>query len=386
MKKIFFSLKFSFIPLFTFVAICFLSIQSAHAEEFAETISAKGKVLEIIKTEEVQNPQYGESSFTMFDTEVSQYYTEETLKIRIIRGEEKGREVILKNVLENTVFDVDAKVNDVLFLYGNTNEETGEIEYYIQGFWHLDTLIVLLILLCIFVFFYGKKQGIKSLLSLFISLGIIFFLYIPAIQDGKNPLLWAIITSFLISVFTLPIIHDVSKKAVISIIATVVGIVVATFFLEIVDSFGHFSGLGSADIRLFITHSESKNVDTSGILFSAIIIGALGAIMDVAVSISSGLQELKEHKKDISQKEMFISGMNIGKDILGSMLNTIVFAYVGASIGIILLVSQSGTPLFEFLNYSSISEEILRAIIGSFALTATIPVTAFIASKIHTYK
>ena len=158
-------------------------------------------------------------------------------------------------------------------------------------------------------------------------------------------------------------------------------ILIATIFSLLINNFSHLNGLGTEDMRIFAINNPNFNFQ--GILFAGIIIGALGAIMDVAVSISSGLQEVRNHKPNIGFQELLSSGMNIGRDIMGSMLNTLIFAYVGVSIAIILIISQNGIGLIEFLNYGFVTEEIVRSLIGSLGLLATIPVTALAAGLIQ---
>jgi uncharacterized membrane protein len=367
-KVIFFSaaLLFSFLP-------------CTHASETEEkNFSAKGK---IIAFQEEEKEYIGEKNpeFRMFEQKAPETIIEKTFEIEIKSGVDTGKKIFLSSQIESNPFDINPKIGDIILLYGN--EINGERMYSIQGFWHLDMLIFWMILLVIAILLFGKNQGIKSLASLFVSLFIIFYLYIPALQNGESPLFWAILCSFLISIFTLPLIHGFSLKAVISILGTTVGIIIAVILSGIMIFFSNFNGLGTEEMRLLT--AQNIHINPTGILFSGIIIGALGAIMDVAVSISSGLQEVKEHKPKISRKELFISGMNIGKDILGSMLNTLIFAYIGTSVGVILLVSHTNTPLIEFLNYGFVAEEIIRAIIGSFGLMVSIPVTAIIASFLY---
>jgi uncharacterized membrane protein len=365
-------------------------LPTALAEETAtpSTISGiKGKVVDISHSK--VSPYQGEKNadYTLYNQKAPEFIEENILEIQILSGADNGQIIYLKNQVSDNPYDITPEKGDTLVLNKIITEE-GDLsnQYYIQGFWYIDTLIFwAVVLILAILFFGGKNQGVKSLLSLAISLFIIFLLYIPALQSGNSPLGWAIVSSFLISVITLPIIHGLSMKALVSICGTVIGITVASLIAEFILHISQFSGMGTEEMRLFIAGSTQNHI-ASGILFSGIIIGAMGAIMDVAVSISSGLQEIKEHKPKITKKELFISGMVIGKDIMGSMLNTLIFAYVGASLSAILLVSQLEVPMREFLNHPNVAEEILRALIGSIALVATIPITALIASILQTKK
>ncbi|MCK5461344.1 YibE/F family protein [Candidatus Gracilibacteria bacterium] len=340
-----------------------------------EIISAKGIILEV----ETITKSAEEADLRMNDSILSDYYEEQKLKVKILSNRDKGKIVNIINDLNQNPFDIKIKKGDKVFLYGNSIN--GEMKYYVRDFWHLDSLIFWITLFFILVILLGKSQGLKSLLTLVISLFIIFAIYIPLILKGVNPIQVAILISLAVSCLTLPIIHGFSLKAAISIIGTVGGIFVASFFSFLVSYFSHLNGLGTEDMRLFAASNSDLNF--RGILFSGIIIGALGAIMDVAVSISSGLQEIKQHKPTICFKELVISGMNIGKDIMGSMLNTLIFAYIGTSIAVVLIISQNKTGIMEFLNYDFVAEEIIRSIVGSIGLLAAIPITAITAGLMH---
>ena len=124
-------------------------------------------------------------------------------------------------------------------------------------------------------------------------------------------------------------------------------------------------------------------IDFYGVLISSIILASLGAIMDVAIDISSGLYELKRHKPNITFNELFESGMNIGKDIMGTMANTLILVYVGSLIAPILYFMIKGTPMDVILSYNFIAYEILASLCGSVGIILTIPLTAFISSYLY---
>ena len=343
-----------------------------------EIISAKGIILDV----ETKTKVTKEMDFMMNNVEPSQYYEEQNLKVQILSGQDKDKTVNIINDLRHNPFDLDVREGDKVFLYGENI--SGSMEYYVRDFWHLDSLLVWIVLFFALVILLGKSQGLKSLFTLGVSLIIIFTIFIPSVQKGANPLQVAVLISLVISCLTLPIIHGFSKKALVSVIGTCGGILTAVIFSLLVNHFSHLNGLGTEDMRIFAI--SNPNFNFQGILFAGILIGALGAIMDVAVSISSGLQEIRNHKPNIDFKELIVSGMNIGKDIMGSMLNTLIFAYVGASIAVILIISQNGVGLMEFLNYGFVTEEIVRSLIGSLGLLATIPITAVTAGFIHKFK
>ena len=365
--------------IFLTIITCFSIIFPLNCLAFEEeVISAKGVVLEV----ETKIKPAEEMDFMMNDAVFIDSYEEQKLKVKILSNQDKGKIVNIINNLEHSPFDIKVKKGDKIFLYGNNLD--GEMKYYVRDFWHLDSLIFWVIFFFVLVILLGKYKGLKLLFTLIVSLLLIFLIYIPSVQQGANSLQIAIIISLAVTCLTLPVLYGFSSKALVPIMGTFGGILVASVFSFLVGHFSHLNGLGTEDMRLFAASNPDLNFQ--GILFSGIIIGALGAIMDVAVSISSGLQEIKQHKPTIGFKELVISGINIGKDIMGSMLNTLIFAYVGTSIAVVLLISQSGIGIMEFLNYGFIAEEIIRSIVGSIGLLATIPITAISAGLIHRLK
>jgi len=224
----------------------------------------------------------------------------------------------------------------------------------------------------------GGKSGIKALLSLFVSLLLIFFVLIPLVSRGFNAILLAILISFLVTLVSVSIILGRSRQSYAAIAGTLGGVVFASFLAFLSGKMSHLSGFGTEDARILAVNLPQINFES--ILFAGMIIGSLGAVMDTAVSISSGLSEVKKADSQISFGQVFDAGMNIGRDILGSMLNTLIFAYVGASFSLVIFLANSESGLLEILNYGFISEEIVRSLAGSFGLLSSIPLTSLAAA------
>ena len=209
---------------------------------------------------------------------------------------------------------------------------------------------------------------------------MIFGVLIPLAKAGYDPVMLAIIIGIITAIFAITIIQGMNISSLTAITGTAGGLIIAAIIASLTIHLAGLTGLSTEDSRLLSVYYP--NLNYQGLFLAGIMIGALGAIMDVAVSISAGLIEIKKHKKRISAGELMTSGLNIGKDIMGSMMNTLIFAYVGASLTIIMLFYGSGTSLIEILNYGFISEEIARSLVGSFGLLATIPLTAVIGGVI----
>lgn len=232
----------------------------------------------------------------------------------------------------------------------------------------------------------GGKKGIKALLSLIITVFAIFYCILPQLIKGTNPLLITTLVSIGITFIALFIIAGINKKAIVAISGTIGGILVSALFAILFGNLMNLSGITeeASTLSQHMSYNsgleETASYNFTGLLYAGIIIGALGACMDVSMSIASALYELKEESPDISVKKMMKAGMNIGKDMMGTMTNTLILAYMGGSLVLVMLMAVTGDNLRHIVNTEMLLEEILRAISGSFGLVTTIPFTTLVAS------
>lgn len=232
----------------------------------------------------------------------------------------------------------------------------------------------------------GGKKGVKALVSLIITIIAVFYLILPRLIDGANPLVVTTFVSIGITFVALFIIAGINKKAVVAIAGTTGGILISAVFAIIFGSIMNLSGITeeASTLSQHVTYNggvaETVSYDFKGLLYAGIIIGALGACMDVSMSIASALHELKEESSDISVRKMMKAGMNIGRDMMGTMTNTLILAYMGGSLVLVMLMTVTGDDLRHIINTEMLLEEILRAISGSFGLVTTIPFTTLVAS------
>ena len=229
----------------------------------------------------------------------------------------------------------------------------------------------------------GKTKGLRAVVSLFISIFLIFKVFIPLALRGVSPVWLALIIASIITVVTLVIIAGFKKKTLAAILGTIGGLVFAVILAIVFGNLSRLTGLSSEEARILLANFS---LDFKGLLFAGIIIAALGAVMDVAISVASGMAEIKKAKPEISRKELIKSGLEIGRDIIGTMSNTLIFAYVGASLFTLLLFTEFGESYLKFFNFDFVAEEIIGAIAGSIGLILAVPITAIIAGYLETKK
>ena len=185
--------------------------------------------------------------------------------------------------------------------------------------------------------------------------------------------------SIITIIVTFLIIGGIKKKSIAAMLGTAGGILVSGIIAVVFGGLFVLSGMCEETGMITVLSETARGFDFRGILFSGIIIGALGACMDVGMSLASALSELKEENSNISTKRMIEAGMNIGRDMIGTMTNTLILAYTGGAILTILLQVLGGLDIEKIINQEIISEEILRSIAGSIGLILTIPITAVVS-------
>ena len=305
------------------------------------------------------------------------------LKIEILDGSHKGETMTIRHTIERImpgyyIF----KVGDKLLV--RATEDNGKIETVKIQEKVRDTQVYLIVgLFVALLLIIGGIKGLKTLVSLVIAVTMIFFGYIPLIIKGVNPILASLGISIPVVIITLIIISGKNIKTLVAIIGTSLGVIISGILAFIFGNLAHLTGLADDSSISLAYIPQFRNLDYKGILFGTILIGAIGAIMDVAISIASARYEIHDLDKNISRKNMIISGMNIGKDMMGSMSNTLILAYVGTTLHLIILFIVYRIRFTEIINLDSIATEIIRAMAGSIGLIITIPVTVVIGTAIY---
>ena len=229
----------------------------------------------------------------------------------------------------------------------------------------------------------ARKNGLKALFALIVTVAFIVKIFIPAVFNGYNPILFAVITAVFSSLVTIYFTVGMNKKFFVSLLGVIGGVVAAGILSYIFTYRMRLNGY--LDPELLSSASILKNINLKEVIPAGVIIGSLGAVMDVAVSIASSINELHITDPNMSQKAMFKSVINIGTDIIGTMINTLILAYIASSVFTLLLVyAQVGEyPIIRFLNFQDIAVEIMRSVCGSIGILVCVPLTAYIGTLIY---
>lgn len=306
------------------------------------------------------------------------------LKLKIITGRHKGEVFTVKNSIEMInpyKLIIDKGDTILLRLY---EDQEGKVEnlvvYERSKEIYLYAMILLFMLLLVII---GGMKGLKSILTLVLTAVMVIFVLLPLALKGWNPILISTFVCIGITAITLLLVSGWNRKTFNAFLGTLGGVMVAGLLALAVGNLSKLSGLGNEDAQLLAYIPQHMNMDYKGLLFAGIIIGALGAVMDVTMSVASAMWEIKELQPSLSVKALIRSGMNIGKDVMGTMSNTLILAYAGGSIHMMLLLRAFKIPLLEIINMDFMASEIIRAIAGSIGLVCAIPFTAFLGGMLN---
>lgn len=337
-------------------------------EDSYETKFYKGEVIEIIKEDIKKLEETMPSGI-------------QTLRIKLFSGPLKGKTFTMENITSgNPSYDCWFHKGDRLVL---NFQESGDkivgidIEGYVR-----DNYIVYICTLFVFLLVaIGRKSGLKSVLTLGITVLMIAKVMLPLIFQGKDPVNVALITGFIITFITLLFIGGLSKKTVAAFLGTSLGLVVSAKIAILFGNLANLRGISEEEAQILMS-VPGVQYNFQGLLFASIIIGALGAVMDVSMSIASSMEEISSVGGNLSVRNLIRSGMNVGRDIMGTMSNTLILAYAGASMNLLLVFMAYEPPFVKLSNMDFIATEFIRSLSGSIGLILTIPITAIIAGII----
>lgn len=314
--------------------------------------------------------------------------TIQEVTIEILEGEYETKEFTTQYVLS---YDIEGKILAYELKEGNkviaqiTKDSDGTVTATVQDVQRSGFVYFMFFVFIASVVLVGGKQGIKAVIGLLITILCIWFILIKGIFAGANPIWTSIGTSAVIIILTFFVIGGISRKVITAAIGTLGGVVMAGIMAAIFSYLAKLSGACEDAIQLSI-NMKTITFNFRDLIFAGIVVSALGACMDVGMSIASSLDEIKNKTKDITWNELFKSGMSIGRDVIGTMTNTLILAYVGGALKLILLFLACDMHLGEILNKETIAEEIISAIAGSMGVVYTVPITAFVYSFLNRKK
>lgn len=299
----------------------------------------------------------------------------QSVEVKILTGAHKGEKIIIDNILTgNPAYDINLKQNDKVVLHVEQNN--GNVNYFVEDKYRAGGLYFLIALFFFLLLVIGGKKGFFSLISILTTLGLIFWVLTPLVLSGVNPVVATVLTCLIASVIAIYLVGGINAKSSGAILGTVLSLIFAAVLSVLSIKLANLNGFASEQYMYLA--SAHADLNLLQVLASAMIIGSLGAVMDIGMSISSTINELFDSNSGMGVNELFMAGMNVGKDIIGMMANTLILAYLGGSLALVLL--SSSIDLQKFFNLNQVAVEISSALIGSIGIVLCVPITAIISA------
>lgn len=364
------------LSIFLLLLIFALFLRSFNSSNPISTNNKNGK--SSVNYEKAEVLQVESETVTTNDKIGGVKYGSQKLKIEILTGEHKGTIKTIQNYLSES-HNIYAKAGMKIIVdieTANPNAYEVTVYSYYRAPIQLAFVIIFFAALCII----GGKKGFKSVLGLLFTFINIIFLFIPMLYRGYSPIYAAILIIILISCVSLLLLDGFSPKTLSAILGTILGVVIAAIIAIFVGDLAHLSGFNTTDSEALIMIAHSSSMQVKGLLLAAILVASLGAVMDLSMSIASSVQEIYISNPRLTIKELFNSGMNVGKDMMGTMANTLILAFTGASLNMLILIYSYNVSFNQLMNMDMVNIEILQGLTGSLAVILTVPIIAGISS------
>ena len=293
------------------------------------------------------------------------------LRVRFTQGKFKGTEATFTNDY------IPLKEGD-RFIARIIEHSDGNTEYVVSDFERRPVLAVLTALFLIAVIVFGRMQGLRSLVSLGVSILAIFYFLIPLLLKGYHPVLLSTITAAAILFFAIFFTHGFNRKSLIAFSGTTIAVIVTGLLAQISVTLGNITGFASHE-AVYLNFNTGGTLDFAGLFLAGIMIGMLGVLDDISITQVAVVRELYGVAPHLTQKELFASAIRVGKEHVGSLVNTLVLAYVGVALPSLLYFSTAYSSVGQMLNMEIFASEVIRTIIGSIGLILTVPVTTLLA-------
>lgn len=305
------------------------------------------------------------------------------LKVQLTSGEYKG-EVVDATSAEGNLFGAVCEKGDSVVVHMSVSGSSKNVSVYSK-----DRIVavaafvgIFLLLICII----GGKNGVKSVVGLVFTFVSIFMIYIPLIYRGFSPFWAAVIITIITTIVTMYLISGFTVKTICAIAGTVTGVLLAGLSAWLFGKVADIDGYNVSNIETLSYVGQITNIRIGGLLFSGILIASLGAVMDVAMSVSSAMCEIHDKAPQLGCFELFKSGMNVGRDMMGTMSNTLILAFVGSAVSELVINYAYNLPFRQIINSYNIGIEIMQGVSGSIGVILTVPAVAVVTAWLLTHR
>ena len=361
--------------------VIFLAVRAIVAPEKAAPNTAgdyveydNGKVLQILS-----------DSTERDETSDGVFRGEQMMLVQVTTGQYKGETLQVYNYV-GPLYGAPLKAGDRCTLTVSTYAN-GDVNATVYEYNRAAPLVIVVALFLIVTVLVGGRTGAKSLVGLIFTVLCVFFLLFPALMKGAPTLLSTFLLCVYVAAVSFVILGGVQKKTVCALLGTVAGMALALVFALLAQRLLRINGLRGADVEpLLQLRQTGTPIRLRGLLAAGVILSALGAVMDVAMSLSSALSEVHAADPALDRRALFRSGMNIGRDMVGTMTNTLILAFLGGGLTLTLYIYTLGLSAHQLLSSAYLSVEVMTAVSSSIGVILSVPITALISAWAYARK
>ena len=355
--------------------VIFLVVRMLVAPEKTEPLTAgdyseyeNGKVVEVLS-----------DSTERDDASDGAFRGEQSITVEVQTGQYKGETLLVQNAV-GPLYGVPLQAGDRCTLVISTYEN-GDVRATVYEYDRTIPLVIVVGLFLLVTVLVGGRTGAKSLVGLIFTVLSVFLLLFPALMKGAPTLPSTFLTCVYVAAVSFVILGGVEKKTVCALLGTIAGMALALLFALLAQKLLRIDGLRAADVEpLLQLRQTGTPIALRGLLAAGVVLSALGAVMDVAMSLSSALSEVHDADPTLGAKALFRSGMNIGRDMVGTMTNTLILAFLGSSLIITLYIYTLGLSPHQLLSSTYLSIEVMTAVSSSIGVILSVPITALICA------
>lgn len=331
---------------------------------------AKAKVTAVLEDNAIEDFENGEGR---------RVGTQE-LEILIRSGSHKDEILTTTNYL-SALNNIDVEEGDRIIVRILTDEDGS----YYAAVYNYDRGFVLAFFLVAFVILLtalGGWKGVRALLGLVLTLVCVWFILIPAMIRGLPAVAMTVVIVGLTAAGALVLLNGFSRKTFAAVLGCFGGVLAAGLIASIVGWLTPLNGFNMDEAENLLIYGADKGLKISGLMVCGVLISAMGAVMDVALGIASAVSEVKMQNPSADEKSLRHSGMQVGRDAMGTMANTLILAFAGASLNMLILIQTYDVPFLQLINTDFFCLEIVQSVSGSFGILLTVPLVAWISSHL----
>lgn len=306
------------------------------------------------------------------------------LKVELLTGRYKGQICFIKNYF-SALYNVDVKAGDTLCVRIDTTG-AGEYSVSVYNYNRVPVTVLIIGLFLALLAFIGGWKGVKAFLSLAYTFVCIVYIVLPLSLKGANTVAVSALVIFVTTTVSFVLISGLTKKTLSAELGCMCGVLVAALLGAIFSRLAGVSTFQTDEAEALLLVKSTFDLKMRGLFTAGILISSMGAVMDVAMSVASSLYEIARLNGKMPAKELFKSGMNVGRDAMGTMANTLVLAFAGSSLNMMVLIYSYGVSFRQLLNTDFVATELIRAVSGSIGIICTVPCVAIISALMFSRK